>query len=62
VAGGFSGHGFEFVPVIGEVLADLALEGKTDQPIALFDPQRVQPPAGSKHESVSDGFRRPPPG
>jgi len=29
---GFSGHGFKFAPVIGEVLADLALEGKTAQP------------------------------
>ena len=30
---GFSGHGFKFAPVMGEVLADLALEGKTDRPI-----------------------------
>ncbi len=29
---GFSGHGFKFAPVIGEVLADLALEGRTDRP------------------------------
>lgn len=29
---GFSGHGFKFAPVIGEVLADLALEGKTGRP------------------------------
>lgn len=29
---GFSGHGFKFAPVIGEVLADLALEGKTARP------------------------------
>lgn len=28
-AAGFSGHGFKFVPVIGESLAELALEGKT---------------------------------
>lgn len=27
VAAGFSGHGFKFVPVVGEVLADLALDG-----------------------------------
>ncbi|MDE3164743.1 MAG: FAD-dependent oxidoreductase, partial [Acidobacteriota bacterium] len=27
VAAGFSGHGFKFAPVIGEILADLALEG-----------------------------------
>ena len=30
---GFSGHGFKFAPVVGEVLADLALEGKTGWPI-----------------------------
>lgn len=40
VACGFSGHGFKFVPVIGEILADLALEGATQHPISLFDPLR----------------------
>ena len=40
VACGFSGHGFKFVPVVGEVLADLALDGTTRHPIALFDPRR----------------------
>ena len=30
---GFSGHGFKFTPVIGEALADLALEGATKLPI-----------------------------
>lgn len=42
VACGFSGHGFKFVPVIGEILADLATDGTTDHPIALFDPRRVR--------------------
>jgi len=32
-AAGFSGHGFKFAPVIGEVMADLALNGTTQQPI-----------------------------
>jgi sarcosine oxidase len=36
VAAGFSGHGFKFCPVIGEVLADLVLEGETRHDIALF--------------------------
>ncbi|GAA2228112.1 N-methyl-L-tryptophan oxidase [Streptomyces amakusaensis] len=40
VACGFSGHGFKFVPVVGEILADLALEGGTPHPISLFDPAR----------------------
>jgi sarcosine oxidase len=40
VACGFSGHGFKFVPVVGEILADLALTGTTSHPIALFDPRR----------------------
>ena len=40
IACGFSGHGFKFVPVVGEILADLALEGRTRHPIGLFDPTR----------------------
>lgn len=37
---GFSGHGFKFVPVIGEILADLAVDGSTRHPIGAFDPAR----------------------
>jgi sarcosine oxidase len=40
IACGFSGHGFKFVPVVGEILADLALDGSTRHPIGLFDPTR----------------------
>jgi sarcosine oxidase len=36
VACGFSGHGFKFAPVVGEVLADLAEGGRTRHPIGLF--------------------------
>ena len=43
VAAGFSGHGFKFLPVIGEILADLVLDGGTPHPIDLFDPARFQP-------------------
>jgi sarcosine oxidase len=39
-AAGFSGHGFKFAPVIGEALADLALEGATSQPIGFLAAQR----------------------
>jgi sarcosine oxidase len=41
VACGFSGHGFKFVPVVGEILADLAIDGVTGHPISLFDPMRL---------------------
>lgn len=41
IACGFSGHGFKFVPVVGEILADLAITGATEHPIALFDPRRM---------------------
>jgi sarcosine oxidase len=36
LAAGFSGHGFKFAPVIGEILADLAIDGQTQHPIGLF--------------------------
>jgi sarcosine oxidase len=42
VACGFSGHGFKFVPVVGEILADLALNGSTEHPIELFASHRVR--------------------
>ncbi len=35
-ATGFSGHGYKFAPVIGEILADLVSEGKTGHDISLF--------------------------
>jgi len=39
-AAGFSGHGFKFCSVVGEILADLALDGATKHDISLFDPGR----------------------
>jgi sarcosine oxidase len=36
VAAGFSGHGFKFATVVGEVLADLAMEGRTRHPIGFL--------------------------
>jgi sarcosine oxidase len=36
LAAGFSGHGFKFCSVIGEIMADLALDGATAHNIGLF--------------------------
>jgi sarcosine oxidase len=38
---GFSGHGFKFTPVIGEALADLAIDGKTSLPIDFLSRDRL---------------------
>jgi sarcosine oxidase len=40
IAAGFSGHGFKFVSVVGEIMADLAQQGKTDLPIAFLNASR----------------------
>ena len=42
-AGGFSGHGFKFCSVIGEILADLAADGATRHDISLFSAARLAP-------------------
>ena len=36
VVGGLSGHGFKFTPVVGEICADLAIEGGTRHPIGFL--------------------------
>ncbi len=41
LACGFSGHGFKFATVMGEVLADLASSGKTDHPIDFLRLNRL---------------------
>jgi len=41
VGAGFSGHGFKFCSVVGEILADLALEGETRHDIGLFGLDRL---------------------
>jgi glycine/D-amino acid oxidase-like deaminating enzyme len=40
-AAGLSGHGFKFVPVLGEALADLAERGKTSLPIDFLSCRRA---------------------
>ena len=36
VGAGFSGHGFKFSPLVGQILAELALDGQTRYPIEQF--------------------------
>jgi sarcosine oxidase len=36
VATGFSGHGFKFASVVGEILADLVENGRTELPVGMF--------------------------
>ncbi|HQZ12809.1 MAG TPA: FAD-binding oxidoreductase [Devosia sp.] len=45
---GFSGHGFALVPIMGRVLADLVIEGRTEFDLTAFSPARagVAPEAG----------------
>ncbi len=42
IAAGFSGHGFKFASVIGEVLADLAATGETAHDISLLRLNRFE--------------------
>ncbi len=41
LAAGFSGHGYKFCAGIGEILADLAIEGATKQDVSLFGAGRL---------------------
>ncbi|MHB9288865.1 N-methyl-L-tryptophan oxidase [Halobacteriales archaeon Cl-PHB] len=41
VAAGFSGHGYKFCSVVGEILADLVTTGTTAHPIGLFGLDRL---------------------
>ncbi len=42
IACGFSGHGFKFAPVLGEALADLAIDGGTDAAIEFLGVERFR--------------------
>lgn len=41
IACGFSGHGYKFCSVVGEICADLATRGETKHDIRLFHPDRL---------------------
>ena len=40
LCGGFSGHGFKFAPVVGEIAAELALEGGSQHQIDFLSLRR----------------------
>ena len=40
IVAGFSGHGFKFAPVIGEIVGEIVATGKSSQDIAMFSPTR----------------------
>ncbi|MGE5602074.1 MAG: N-methyl-L-tryptophan oxidase [Nitrososphaerales archaeon] len=40
IGGGFSGHGYKFCSLVGEILADLAVHGTTRSDISLFKARR----------------------
>jgi sarcosine oxidase len=40
VAGGFSGHGFKFAPVVGEIVSDLVTDGASRFDIGFLAPER----------------------
>jgi len=48
VGAGFSGHGFKFCSVVGEILADLVVVGTTPHGIDLFALDRFGPDVASK--------------
>jgi sarcosine oxidase len=50
-----SGHGFKFVPVIGELVADLVTSGSTRFDISLFDPGRFDKTLGPANAEPTDG-------
>ena len=42
IAAGFSGHGFKFQPIVGRILADLAIDGCTGHPIEFLSMDRFK--------------------
>jgi sarcosine oxidase len=45
VAAGFSGHGFKFASVVGEIMSDLAINGSTALPIGFLNAGRFRIPS-----------------
>jgi sarcosine oxidase subunit beta len=47
MAAGFSGHGFCLGPVVGRIMSDLVIDGRTGDDIAALHPDRFLPPAAA---------------
>ena len=47
---GFSGHGFQLVPVVGAAIADLVRHGATGRAIQNLDARRLMPPHAEEHQ------------
>jgi sarcosine oxidase len=52
---GFSGHGFKFTPVIGNVLVDLAIDGRTRHPIEFLSARREAIAHATREAAGKDG-------
>ena len=46
---GFSGHGFKFCSVVGEILADLVVDGKTRHEIGFLRMSRFRDNQATSH-------------
>jgi sarcosine oxidase len=47
VLGGFSGHGYKMASVVGDIAAELVVNGKSAFDLGMFGPGRFSPGSGS---------------
>lgn len=52
IAAGFCGHGFKFASAVGEVVADLTLEGQTRQPVNFLRLGRFAATRGGSQDAI----------
>jgi sarcosine oxidase subunit beta len=59
IAAEFSATGFAMGPVIGEMMAELIVDGRTSMPIEAFNPNRfdLYQKAGDRKASITDSFK-----
>ncbi len=56
-AAGFSGHGFKFCSVVGEIMAELATEGRSRHDIGMFRLARFDGVRGAKPARLAGSVR-----